>query len=313
MYRSDVKSGTDKRLSDTQKIRTIDLHIHSVHSDGTDTVPDLLRGISDSGIDLFSLTDHDTTDGCREMIKYLDDTSPLFTPEVEFSCQSGDERCHILGYAYRLCDSPVVRCAEKRREIRIYKTESRLRHLRLKYGFEPTEEEMEHLMSLPCPGKPHIAQLMVTHGYAESVSEAIDRYISDCEDIECPLSPEDAIGAILSSGGIPVLAHGILGDGRSLLTEEQLSSRVRRLVGAGLMGMECFYSGYTAEFEEASLRTAKKYSVMPTAGSDYHGNIKNIAIASVSCRRNEEVRNYLEPIISKIISGLKTDRPAEHH
>ena len=285
-------------------IKSVDLHLHSVHSDGTDTVPALLDAAEHAGIDLFSLTDHDNIDGCSEIAQLIGSTQLTFTPGIEFSCRDSVGRCHILGYAFSLGSSPVADCANERRQLRRSKTLSRLRYIKDNLGFEPTEEEFSALMSLPCPGKPHIARLLADHGYADSIADAIDRYIPHIPDSDA-LSPERAVEIILASGGIPVLAHGILGGGGDRLTEEELDSRVRRLTDAGLQGMECFYSGYTPQLEALSMRIAEHYSLMPTAGSDYHGSIKPIPIGKVSKRSTDDLRQYLEPIISRIMDSAK--------
>ena len=50
---------------DKSNIRTIDLHMHTTVSDGTDTPGEILSRVRASGIGLFAVTDHDAVKGCE--------------------------------------------------------------------------------------------------------------------------------------------------------------------------------------------------------------------------------------------------------
>lgn len=73
-----------------------DLHIHSNYSDGSDSVADLAKKVVQADIDIFSLTDHDTNEGCTEIIKFLPEDIK-FIPGIELTCKVEDIKCHILG------------------------------------------------------------------------------------------------------------------------------------------------------------------------------------------------------------------------
>ena len=120
--------------------------------------------------------------------------------------------------------------------------------------------------------------MMMSHGYVRSVAQAF----SLRSGVRCGgryLTPQEAIAAILGSGGIPVLAHGILGDGGHRLTEEEIGARVKTLKECGLKGLECFYSGFSKADSEYMLSLALKNELLVTAGSDYHGANKNVSLA----------------------------------
>ena len=55
-----------------------DLHIHSNCSDGSDGVKALVQNIVGAGLQVFALTDHDTVEGCTEIIKYIPSGINLF-------------------------------------------------------------------------------------------------------------------------------------------------------------------------------------------------------------------------------------------
>ena len=78
----------------------IDLHMHSVVSDGTDQPEQLLQRAKEAGLDLFALTDHDAIKGCEMILAHRTEDDPLFLCGAEFSCRDEEGKYHILGYAY---------------------------------------------------------------------------------------------------------------------------------------------------------------------------------------------------------------------
>ena len=292
-------------MMNAASISRADLHIHTLYSDGTDTAEKLLETVKAVGLDLFSITDHDTFKGCTRMMRILKSTDPCFIPGIEFSCKSADGRkYHILGYAFRMKGSEVEKLSELCHSLRIEKAHNRLDFLKNKFHFEFSPEETERLFSLDNPGKPHIGKMMVSHGYAQSISEAIDRYISEYHGGERTVTPEEAIFAINASGGIPVLAHGPFGDGDQLLDKKELVRRADMLTAAGLKGMECFYSGFSNGQESFMLELCKKYSLLSTAGSDYHGENKAISIGNVSKTPYANIAPYIRTFAKEAFARM---------
>ena len=128
------------------------------------------------------------------------------------------------------------------------------------------------------PGKPHIAKLMIRLGYAETMEQAIREYINRIYFRNEFFHPEEAIRSILEGGGIPVLAHPSFGDGDQLIQGEEMERRLQRLMGFGLQGLEAFYSGFSPALREELLAFAERYGLYVTAGSDYHGTNKLVAL-----------------------------------
>ena len=139
-------------------------------------------------------------------------------------------------------------------------------------------DEIDDLLSKDNPGKPHIANLMIGHGYANDIQDAIKNYINKKEFQNEHVRPEDAIKGILKSGGIPVLAHPTYGDGDDLILGEEMEKRLQHLMSFGLEGVEAFYSGFSPKIESECLAFADQFDLYITAGSDYHGGNKMIEI-----------------------------------
>ncbi len=281
-----------------------DLHMHTTWSDGTDSPKELLNKVIAAGIDFFSITDHDEYRGGRELILQVKERKktekmPHFVSGAEFSCRDELGKYHVLGYAYDIKNEAVRRLMKTVHEVRIQKATNRVRFLEETYGFRFTESEFAVLMRHRNPGKPHIAKLMVRHGYAATVSEAILNYIDNYHGPERRIHPEEAIEAVLAGGGIPVLAHGPFGDGEQKLSRQEMTARVLRLKEAGLMGLECYYSAYSEAHQDMMLELADRFRMLATAGSDYHGENKLVHLGNTGCSDPEEINERIRDFYSE--------------
>jgi predicted metal-dependent phosphoesterase TrpH len=265
-----------ERTMDT--MRKIDLHMHSTVSDGTDTPVELLERVRQAGLELFALTDHDAIKGYRMILDARTEGDPKVLPGVEFSCKDEQGKYHILGYNYDPESAGIRYVVDLGHRYRMKKLTKRLDFIRDKFGFSFPEEEEQRLYALDNPGKPHIANLMVKYGYAPSKEDAFNEYLDQATFKNEYVRPEEAIQGILASGGIPVLAHPAYGSGDELIVESEMDDRLKRLIGYGLQGVEAFYSGFSLKLRLETLYFAKKYDLYVTAGSDYHGKNKMIAI-----------------------------------
>ncbi len=278
--------------------RRIDLHMHTSVSDGTDSPEEILRRVKAAEIDVFSVTDHDAVKAGRIIRGIISEDDPLFIPGVEFSCKDEDGKYHILGYGFDPDDPAIVGVVSRGHGVRMKKVLARLDFLREEFGFTFPPEEIDDLMSEDNPGKPHIGNLMVKYGYAESKEEAINKYINGIRFKNEYVRPEEAISGILDAGGVPVLAHPFYGDGDDLILGEDMENRLVRLMGFGLRGVEAFYSGFTAKLRNDMLSIAERHGLLVTAGSDYHGSNKMVILGDTGLDDEEKypggLRRFLE-------------------
>ena len=256
----------------------IDLHIHTIVSDGTETPEEILRHVKEAGIGLFAVTDHDAVKGCELIRALRAETDPVFLTGIEFSCQDREGKYHILGYGFDPKAKPIRQVVELGHRYRMEKVRARLDFLAERFGFRFPEEELRDLLALDNPGKPHIGNLMVKYGFARTKDQAIREFIDQIHFRNEFVRPEEAIEGILGSGGIPVLAHPAYGSGDQLILGEEMDRRLRRLTGFGLQGVEAYYSGFTAKLSGEMLDFADRYGLYVTAGNDYHGRNKPISL-----------------------------------
>ncbi len=264
----------------------IDLHMHSAVSDGSDTPGEIISRVKQAGIGLFSLTDHDAEKGCGIIQSLLKEDDPAFICGVEFSCKDDQGSYHILGYGYDP-DLPAIKAlVDKGHSLRMKKVTARLDFIKNEFGFVFPQEELQKLLAMDNPGKPHIGNLMVKYGYAATKEEAIIDYIDKLRIRNEYLSPEEAISGILAGKGIPVLAHPFYGSGDQLVIGQEMEERLKRLTGFGLQGVEAFYSGFAPKLINQMLEMADRYHLYVTAGSDYHGKNKIVRLGDTGMEEN---------------------------
>ena len=256
----------------------IDLHMHTTVSDGTDTPEEILARVKENGLELFAVTDHDAVKGSRLLAGLLTEADPAFITGAEFSCKDKEGKYHILGYGYDPDAAAIRSVVDLGHGYRMKKVTGRLEFLKSEFGFSFPEEELQKLFAMDNPGKPHIGNLMVKYGYAETKEKAIREYIDKMRFRSEYVRPEQAIEGILGAGGIPVLAHPSYGSGDQLIMGEDMDKRLRRLMDFGLRGVEAFYSGFTDKLRGEVLSFAEKYGLYVTAGSDYHGSNKLVVL-----------------------------------
>ena len=280
----------------------IDLHMHTTVSDGSDTPQEILEKAIRFGLQMFSVTDHDAIDGAVKIARLIADRkeSIFFIKGIEFSCKDSQGKYHILGYRYDETAEELLNIVKKAHDLRLSKVYDRLEFIKKEFGFTFRDEDMKALFLNSNPGKPHIAKMMIRYGYASSIPDAMKNYLNKKKFSHQNLTPEEAINAIRRSGGIPVLAHPAYGDGGQLITGSEMDARVRRLISFGLMGLECYYSGFTPKLMGEMLALADRYDLFATAGSDYHGTTKLVGFGETNLPLVSEgsprVRSFIETV-----------------
>ena len=249
----------------------IDLHTHSVKSDGSMQPAELVRYAHSRGLSAIALTDHDSTDGIKEALAQGEESGIEVVPGIEFSVQS-DTETHILGYFIDVDNPGLVKGLEaikKSRTERFYDTHRLLENIGIHLDID------EILASAPngIVGRAHFAKAMTEKGYTASVKEAFDKYLSAGKPAysgNIKTSPELAISLIRGAGGKAFLAHLHL----TKKSGEQLERLLSRLVEMGLEGIEGYYTDYTPEMGREYRALAEKYSLRVSGGTDFHCKMK---------------------------------------
>lgn len=270
----------------------VDLHIHTICSDGSDDVPTLISLLHDAGIRTFSITDHDTVFGVGEALE-MTPPDMRFIPGVEFSCRTEKKNCHILGYGFAPDSEEIRAMVRKVSEMRRAKLELRISYLMNDRGIDLTKEEIADLRGRKSAGKPHLAKLIIKRGLAPDIATAIREYLDPCPRAVIRIAADEAIAAILAAGGIPVWAHPLGGETDRRLTETEFDDQLDLLRSFGIRGLECHYSRYTAENTAFLLGRAERFGLLVSGGSDYHGANKTVKLGQLNVEETPVIDSSL--------------------
>lgn len=246
-----------------------DLHLHTVYSDGAYPPAEIAARAGAAGLDLISMTDHDSLEGMQEKRAAAAAAGLAFIAGWEVSSYAGAAKVHVLGYG---CKPNVAYAAflEKRREGALLRAEEMIEKANGVFGLSLTLDDAEkfHLKkSAP------LHTMHVVGAYAARLGrrkgELYVEYFSagkPCYSDKMRPTPFDAIGIIHATGGVACVAH----PGRIPLAFEAREKLLDELVAHGLDGIEYTHSDHTEE-ERAYFRAyGKAHGLLLTGGSDFH-------------------------------------------
>lgn len=243
----------------------IDLHTHSTASDGEHRPAEVAARAAAAGAGVWSLTDHDTVAGQGEGAEAARLLGLRFVPGIELSVYLGQRELHVLGHFVDPAHQALRRfedlLAEKRR-LRMGEIVVKLAGL----GIAVQEEDIVKWSGGKTIGRPHVARAMVESGAVATVKEAFDRFLGEGRPAYVPrfrIEVEEAIRLVQGAGGVATIAHP--GNGR--LERGDLS----RLRQAGLGGLEVSHPDHNPSVREKYRLLALELDLVPTGGSDYHG------------------------------------------
>jgi len=278
----------------------VDLHIHTVYSDGTYTprqVVELAKKLNLVGI---SITDHDSVKGVDEALEAGRIMGVEVVPGVEISSEVGEDEIHILGYYLDWKRKDFLSRLDFFQQVRSERNDRLLRRLK-QLGMEIKFEEVAELAPKGVISRLHIARCMVKRGYVTSIDEAFEEWLNPGKPAyveRMKVSPFEVIDLILNTDGIPVFAHPFLSKRDDLIPE---------MVDTGLMGIEVYHSAHNQAATEHYMKIAKKYGLLITGGSDCHGKAKGEVLMG-KVHVPDSVLRELKKAHNKMLKKDKLDR-----
>lgn len=237
----------------------INLHTHSVFSDGILGIKELISEAKKRNVIYLSITDHDTVNGYRDLNSELNGIHII--NGVEISTRNHDY-LHILGYGIDVFSSSLEVKLKLWRERRLERVSQIIDKLK-KIGIDISLDDLD-VSLLTTIGRPHIADVLVKRGYGSTRNDVFYKYLVEGKPAYVsPMGPDlkEAIETIKDAGGFTILAHP--GSIEGAFDIEEL---VRNFDG-----IEVFYPAHTSSMIKRYLSIAKKYNLIVTAGTDYHG------------------------------------------
>ncbi|HEY9785775.1 MAG TPA: PHP domain-containing protein [Candidatus Obscuribacterales bacterium] len=246
-----------------------DLHLHTHHSDGNWSPAELVEHAIKLKLTHVAITDHDTVSGIREAEEAARDRL-IVIPGVEINTiwtneDGRREDVHILGYFIDDKNPALLKLLKKQRQARMDHIRSFI--LRLKEeGIELSIEAIERCAGEGSIGKAHITEAIVEAGLAPDTSEAYEKFLTRNSPYfveRASVTPEEAIDAINSAGGLSSIAHPGKG--------EHMKHLILHLKSRGLSAIEAFHRIHSVDVVKSYIRFANRNSLLITGGSDCHG------------------------------------------
>ena len=278
----------------------IDLHVHTTASDGTYTPREAVALAHALDLAAIAITDHDTAAGVPEAAAAGAELGVEVVPGIELSADYKGGSVHILGLfidpsaaSIRAAMDLAVRSRERRNE--------KILAAMAGDGFDISMEALRRINPDSVLGRPHIAQWLMDHGFADSIGGAFRRYLNRGAPYHIPrerMAMADAVDAIRQAGGLAVTAHPL----QYRFDPAGLETYIREARDAGCGALEAWYSGYTEDEQAHLAALADKYGLALSGGSDFHGDRKpNIRMGSgvggtlaVPCEALEGLRRARE-------------------
>lgn len=244
-----------------------DLHLHSIHSDGTESPAEVMVAAHRHGLRTVALTDHDTTSGWAEAAEAAASLGMTFIPGMELSARHQWRSVHVLAYLPD-ADEPQLRAMTDRiRASRLNRARTMADRISRDYDLD-WDDILAQTSDGATVGRPHIADALVARGHVRDRTEAFTGILSPGREYYVALfapDPVTAVELVVAAGGVPIIAHPA---GRSGLLPMAV---LKRMLSAGLAGFELGHRENLDDGVATLRRIARDRDLIITGSSDYHG------------------------------------------
>ncbi len=248
----------------------IDLHVHTLYSDGVYSPEKIVDTAIDVGLQAISLTDHDNVLSYQVAQDYIKEKNLADKLEiirgVEINTLYKNYEVHILGYFMDCDNSDFQNLLKTQQQARVAQTKEIITLLAKKEGIRIKYDDIQKQVAPGGSiGRPHIAKAIANAGGTSNVIEAYAKYINDSSPVYVPrktVSPYDAVEVIYGAGGVPVIAHPY-----DIDIAEKL---IKNLMTCGLRGIEAYHRKHSPACVEYFSSMAEELGLIVTGGSDFH-------------------------------------------
>ncbi len=278
----------DPARPDTVRSGRADLHLHTRFSDGIDSPERVVELARQAGLSAMAITDHDNTEAIAIAAPLAARDGIELIPGIEMSASAEGLEVHILGFLIDPDAEGLRRHLAEQQARRVERVREMVRRLQ-RLGVQVTAEEVFEVAGEGTVGRPHVARVLLRHGYVTSFSEAFSRYLGQDNPAfvpGSPLSPTHVIRVIRDAAGVPVLAHPIY------LKRDSL---IEQFVRDGLAGLEVYHSSHTPEQVRHYAQIADRLGLLMTGGSDSHGDSKEgvpVGATTIPCELVEALTQW---------------------
>jgi predicted metal-dependent phosphoesterase TrpH len=281
----------------------IDLHTHSTASDGVLTPQQLVQHAAEKKLAVLAFTDHDTTARIEEAQREAEKPGIIFLGGIEITVQWTSGEFHLLGLGIKNTSEEMKALIQFLKDARYQRNSQMAQKLR-EEGVDITLEEVQKRFDIPNIGRPHFAALLEEKGIVRRRQQAFDRYFAKgrpCYVDRTGADLDAAIKAIVTSGGLPVLAHPL----SLYVSWGRMEETLTNIRDHGVKGLEAWHPGARVAEAERFEQLAHKLGMCVTAGSDYHGEaVRADRHIGYTCGKKPIVDRYYFEELKPLLESL---------
>lgn len=247
----------------------VDLHCHSLRSDGQLSPADLVDRAAEMGVNVLALTDHDTINGVAEARAQAVQHDMKIINGIEFSSVWNGVGIHIVGLGFDETHPVMVAALERQENARLERAKTIAQRLE-KQGVKGIWEKAESIANGAQIGRPHFAQALIELEKVNNMAQAFKRYLGAGKpgDVKT-MWPEmsEVVQWITDSGGTAVIAH----PDKYKLTRTKLMYLFKAFKNAGGQAIEVTTGGMDHSFCGYLATLCDEFDFLASQGSDFHG------------------------------------------
>ena len=246
-----------------------DLHNHSYYSDGLLSPSEVVKLASKASCDLFSLTDHDTTDGIAEAKLEADKVGLNLINGVEISAFWRNMAIHIVGLGVDVNNDILQAGLEHNKKLRKIRAEKIALSL-WRSGIRDALEKAQIISGGHMLTRTHFAQMLIQEGYCKDMKSVFRRYLTGKKPGGVRVEWKDfdeVINWIQSAGGKAFIAHPF----RYRMTHTKIKKLIRDFKEASGDGFEVVNANSSKEEITLANKWSEDHDLLASCGSDFHG------------------------------------------
>jgi 3',5'-nucleoside bisphosphate phosphatase len=247
----------------------VDLHNHSYYSDGFFSPAELVNFASKAGCNIFSLTDHDTTDGILEAQLEANTLGLKLIKGVEISAFWGNMTIHIIGLGVDVNNVILQTGLEHNKDLRKIRAEKIALSLR-RSGIRDALEKAQIISGGHMLTRTHFAQMLIQEGYCKDMKSVFRRYLTGKKPGSISVewkSFDEVINWIQSAGGKAFIAHPF----RYRMTHTKIKKLIMDFKEASGDGFEVVNANSSREEITLANQWSEDHNLLASCGSDFHG------------------------------------------
>lgn len=291
----------------------IDLHTHTNHSDGTDSVEEILKNAERSNIEILSITDHDSA-GAYFELEENPNLRNLYSGKIivgsELKTFYDKVSIEILAYGIDYKKIRIHKYDALKMQIEILEKYKKIAsELGLKYNNDEMYIDREN------PSKQWASFVLATELLKHDENKEIIQKIGEFnptsffrvhqsnrdsafyyDESYASIDINETISRIHEAGGLAFLAHGFI-----YPFKDKAKTIEEILTTTEIDGMECIYSLFSEEERKIAFELCKKYNKYMSGGTDYHAKNKPDIMLGTGKINNVCIpKEIIEPWINKI-------------